>query len=128
MSWSAFFCLIQFLKNKQWLELKRAALESFNGTFKVLTFLVTNIWNWPLMPAMGIDVLERDSTTQTWTRRGGGGVVPQVIKKRGGCSTSDKRKREGMGRKVLFFFALTISFLFCYRFFIKKRMLLLPVW
>lgn len=83
MSWSAFFCLIQFLKNKQWLELKRAALESFNGTFKVLTFLVTNIWNWPLMPAMGIDVLERDSTTQMWARRGGGGVVPQVIKKKG---------------------------------------------
>ena len=36
------------------------------------------------MPAMGIDVLERDSTTQTWTRRGGGGgVVPQVIKEKG---------------------------------------------
>ena len=34
------------------------------------------------MPAMGIDVLERDSTTQMWARRGGG-VVPQVIKKKG---------------------------------------------
>ena len=68
------------------------------------------------MPAMGIDVLERDSTTQTWARQGGGGGIPQVIK-----------KKEGMGRKVLFFFALTISFLFCYRFFFKEKMLLLPV-
>ena len=103
MSWSAFFCLIQFLKNKLWLELKRAALESFNGTFKVLTFLVTNIWNWPLMPAMGIDVLERDSTTQTWT--------------------SDKKK-EGMGRSLtnglyfpLFFFLSSFFFFFSGDFF-----------
>ena len=56
------------------------------------------------MPAMGIDVLERDSTTQTWTRRGGGG-----------CSTSDKKKggvvpqvikEKGKGWVGKFFFSL----------------------
>ena len=100
------------------MELKRAALESFNGTFKVFTFLVTNIWNWSLMPAMGIDVLERNSTTQTWTKGwggGGGGEGGGVFHK------WLKKKRKGMGRKVLFFFSLTISFLFCYRFFLRKK-------
>ena len=55
------------------------------------------------MQAMGIDVLERDSTTQTWTRRGGG-VVPQVIKKGGVVPQVIKEKGKGWVGK--FFFSL----------------------